>query len=55
MESWLNMQILRPLNLFLVAQMVKNMPAVQEFQVQSLNWEDPMEKGMATPSILGDF
>ena len=30
----------------LVAQMVKNLPAVQEMQVQSLNQEDPLEKGM---------
>ena len=32
----------------LVAQMVKNLPAVQETQVQSLGREDPPEKGMAT-------
>ena len=39
----------------LVAQMVKNLPAVQETQVQSLNQEDPLEKGMATHScILGE-
>ena len=38
----------------LVAQTVKNPPAVQQPQVQSLGWEDsPLEKGMAThPSIL---
>ena len=30
--------------------MVKNMPAVQEVKVQSLAWEDPLEKGMATHS-----
>jgi len=28
--------------------MVKNLPAMQETQVQSLNWEDPLEKEMAT-------
>ena len=28
--------------------MVKNLPAMQETQVQSLGWEDPLEKGMAT-------
>ena len=28
--------------------MVKNPPARQEAQVQSLGWEDPLEKGMAT-------
>ena len=32
----------------LVAQTVKNLPAMQEIQVQSLGWEDPLEKGMAT-------
>ena len=37
----------------LVAQIVKNLPAVQETGVQSLGWEDPLEKGMATDfSIL---
>ena len=34
----------------LVAQSVKNLPAVQETQVQTLGWEDPMEKEMATHS-----
>ena len=33
--------------------MVKDVPAMQETQVQSLGWEDPMEKEMANlPSIL---
>ena len=32
----------------LVAQMVKNPPAMQETWVQSLGWEDPLEKGKAT-------
>ena len=27
---------------------VKNLPAMQEMQVQSLDWEDPLEKQMAT-------
>ena len=36
----------------LVAQMVKNLPAVQETKVQSLAWEDPLEKGMATHSSI---
>ena len=31
-----------------MAQMVKNLPAMQETQVQSVGWEDPLEKGMAT-------
>ena len=33
-----------------MAQMVKNLPAKQEMQVQSLGWEDPLEKEMATHS-----
>ena len=33
-----------------VTQMVKNLSAVQETQVQSLGWEDPLEKEMATRS-----
>ena len=38
----------------LVTQMVKNLPAVQETQGQSLVWEDLLEKEMAThSSILG--
>ena len=37
----------------LVAQLVKNLPAVQETPIQFLVWEDPLEKRMAThPSIL---
>ena len=37
----------------MVAQMVKNLPAMQETQVRSLGQEDPLEKGKAThPSIL---
>ena len=36
----------------LVAQLVKNLPAVQETRVQSLNWEDPLEKEMATHSSI---
>ena len=39
---------------FLVARTVKNLPAMWETQVQSLGWEDPLEKEMAThSSILG--
>ena len=34
----------------LVAQIVKNLPAMQETQVQSLGWEDPLEKKLATHS-----
>ena len=35
-----------------MAQLVKNPPAIQETQVQSLGWEDPLEKGMATHSSV---
>ena len=35
----------------LVAQMVKNLPAMWETQVQSLGREDPLEKGMAIHSL----
>ena len=36
----------------LVAQLVKNLPAVQETRAQSLGWEDPLEKQMATHSSI---
>ena len=36
----------------LVAQSVKNLPAVQETQVRSLGWEDPLEKEMAAHSSI---
>ena len=32
--------------------MVKNLPALQENQAQSLGWEDPLEKGMDTHSSI---
>ena len=32
--------------------MVKNLPAMQETQVPSLGWEDPLEEDMATHSII---
>ena len=36
----------------LVAQLVKNLPAMQETWVQSLGWEDTLEEGMATHSSV---
>ena len=36
----------------LVAQLVENLPAMQETWVQSLGWEDPLEKEMATCSSI---
>ena len=35
-----------------MAQMVKNLPTMQETQVQSLGWEDPLEEGVATHSSV---
>ena len=35
-----------------VAQLVKNPPAMQETWVKSLGWEDPLEEGMATQSHI---
>ena len=35
-----------------MAQRVKNLPSMQETQVQSRGWEDPLEKGMATHSSI---
>ena len=39
-------------SLYLVVQMVKSLPAMQETRVQSLDQEDPLEKGMATYSSI---
>ena len=36
----------------LVAQLIKNPPAMRETRVQSLGWEDPLEKGKATHSSI---
>ena len=36
----------------MVLLMVKNLPAMRETQVQSLGWEDPLEKEMATYSSI---
>ena len=42
----------RSLESSLVAQRIKRLPAIQETQVQSLGWEDPLEKKMATHSSI---
>ena len=42
----------------LVTQMIKKLPAMQETQIQSLGWEDPLEKGKATHTLVfwpGEF
>ena len=36
---------------FLVAQLVKNLPAMRDTWVQSLGWEDPLEKGTLEKGI----
>ena len=46
-KSWLNSNKVRA---SLLAQTVKNLLTVQETQVQSLIWQDPLEEGMATHS-----
>ena len=35
-----------------MAQLVPNLPAMRKTQVQSLDWEDPLEKGMETHSSI---
>ena len=37
---------------FLIAQFVKNLPAMQETPVRFLGWEDPLKKGEATHSSI---
>ena len=44
--------IIHILRASLVAQLVKNLPAMWETWVQSLGWEDPLEKGKATYSSI---
>ena len=39
----------------LVAQVVKNLPALWKTRVRSLGWEDPLEKGKATHSSILDW
>ena len=40
------------MSFYLMAQVVKNLPAMWETWVQSLGWEDPLEEGMATYSSI---
>ena len=55
-EEWIMHQINEAVNssreTSLVAQTVKNLPAMPVTQVRSLGWEDPLEKGMATHSSI---
>ena len=55
MCSYLTKDFLSPVEIgraSLLAQSVKNRPAMQETQVQSLGWEDPLEKEMTTHSSI---
>ena len=52
-EHFSNLKCYQELNgASLVAQLVKNLPAVQKAGVQSLVWEDPLEKGKVTHSSI---
>ena len=51
-EPDLGVLTLGPMIPSLVAQSVKNLPAVQETRVPSLGWEDPLEEEMATHSSI---
>ena len=44
--------MLTAMRVSLVAQLVKNPPAIRETWVQSLGWEDPLEEGMDTHSSI---
>ena len=48
-KVWESLEILRA---FLVAQLVKNPPAMRETWVRFLGWEDPLEKGNAAHSSI---
>ena len=55
-ENWYNAKrsIYAQFGASLMTQLVKNLPAIQEMQVQFLGWEDPLEKGQVpTPVFLG--
>ena len=47
-EYWSGLPSLKGREASLVAQLVKNLPAMQETPAQFLGWEDPLEKGKAT-------
>ena len=49
-DDWLCIFVLFAVVTSLVAQMVKHLTTMQETQVQSLGWEDPLEKEMAPHS-----
>ena len=47
-----NQIVIKKVGASLVAQLVKNVPAMWETWVPSLGWEDPLEKGKATHSSI---
>ena len=51
-EVFLSNLVLSLIRASLVVQTAKNLPAVWETWVQSLGWEDPLDKGMATHSSI---
>ena len=51
-SNWSIWEYHGPVPSFLAAQMVKNLPAMWETQVQSLGCEDPLEEGRATHSSV---
>ena len=51
-EPDVNLRICPRYGTYLVAQLVKNPPVMQETLIRSLGWEDPLEKGMATHSSI---
>ena len=54
-ETGIITQIVNNNGAMMVAQTVKNLPAMQETWVRSLGWEDPLEKEMATHSRILDW
>ena len=50
--DYINNSMLLEIQDFLVAQTVKNLPAMQETWVQPLGWEDPLEKELTTHSSI---
>ena len=51
-QSWTRLKRLSMHATSLVAQLIKNPPAMQETWVRFLGWEDPLEKGTATHSSI---
>ena len=55
-DTFFNRRVLRRviegIGASLVAQRIKNLPAMRETRVRSLGWEDPQEKGKATSSSI---